>query len=653
MALTSETRQLYSEEEIKALERIQSLVGKAYSHSYKYFEDRNRFRARYRNELGIEKADWQADIAHPLPHLAAVRMASFCTDAVLGSAGRPIFKVLPWDNINAARKAQAHTLFIRQQQSQMPLTEILYNSFLSAFVDGTSILHTYWDNQIEIHEKTPEPKMMLVEKPIINPMTGQQLMNPYTGEPVVEKKLQMTQVQDPPDIIVRSDRPGIMQVDINDFWPDPMATSIDNAQFHCYRKFMKLSQLQQFVKYGRFDEKRVEAIKGTHIPRRDFNETGNRKYGRYRTYRQAYNERVYEYGNIDPNDPTVEVIEFYEPGKVSVVVNDAILLDLNRSIYRSKYPFVKFTNLSENKEFFGLSMFQVPEKLFDAVNQMQNMVFDNWEKHLKGITLVDASISEMAMQQLRDGNPGDVIRIGDLDGIKTERPDLMDNSVIGGIEVLLQQVKDALSIEGAMTSTSPGSEVRDSQSFEIFTRISQVSLSVLTRRLSESMRDLGRQWVNLNKQFLSMPFKVKLAGPNAFETEKGEEMIIDPNSPEDFPADLDVDVQLSTIADARIDKELKRMAEYINLGGQLPNFRADEALLEMGSKIDSFSDPLNLFEQDPNEIIKRASLAAYASGKKNPALAGRLQPQGGNGGGAPAMGSQGGRPSGGGEPSGQ
>lgn len=642
MALTKDTRDLYTEQELKALERIQSLIGKAYSHSQKYFEDRSRFRARYRNEMGIEKADWQADIAHPLPHLAAVRKASFCADAVLGSAGRPIFRVLPWDNLNAARKAQAHTMFIRQQQSQMPLTEILYNTFLSTFIDGTSILHTFWDSQIEIHEKNPEPKIVQVEKPILNPMNGQPLVNPYTGEPVVERKLELKQMQDPPDVIVRADRPGILQVDINDFWPDPMATSINNAQFHCYRKFMKLSQLQQFVKFGRFDAKKVEAIKGTYIPRRDFNEGSAKKYGKYSTYKQMYNERVYEYANIDPDDPTVEIIEFYEPGKVSVLVNNEILIDLNRCIYRSKYPFVRFANLCENKEFFGLSEFQVPEKLLDSVNQMQNMIFDNWEKHLKGITLIDSSVSEMAKQELLEGNPGAVIRINDLNGLKTERPELMDNSVIAGMEILLQEVKDSLSIDGAISGASPGSEVRDSQSFEIFTRISQVTLSILTRRISESMRDLGRQWVNLNKQFLSMPFKIKLAGANALDTEKGEDMIIDPNNPADFPSDLDVDVQLSTIADSRIDKELKRMAEFINLGGQIPTFKADEAMLEMGSKIDAFSDPLNLFETDPNEIIKRASLQAFSAGKKSPALAGRLQVQSPNGGGSPALGNQGG-----------
>jgi len=637
---------LYTPEELKELERMQSLMSAAYNNSQKYFTDRARFRARYRNELGIEKADWQADIAHPLPHMAAVRKASFCADAVLGSAGRPIFKVLPWDNIEATRKAQAHTLFIRQQQAQMPLTEIIYNTFLSMFIDGTSILHTFWDNQIEVHEKAPEQKIVAIKEPILNPFTGQPLLNPTTGEPVVKTRLELQQVQAPPDIIVRTDRPGIEQVDINDFWPDPIATNIDNAAFICRRKFLKLSQLRQFVKLGRFDEKRIEAIKTTSIPRRDYDSSAERRYSRNKTYNEGYNEKVYNNATIDPNDPTVEVVEFYEPGKVSVIVNNEILLELRRSIYRSRYPFTRFANLPEHNQFFGLSEFQVPEKLLNAANQMQNMIFDNWEKHLKGITLVDSSISNQSIEQLRRGEPGEIVRVSDINGIRTDRPDLMGNQVIDGMGLIIQEVKDSLSMDGAISGNSPGSEVRDSQSFEVFTRISQVTLSILVRRITDSMRELGRQWVNLNKQFLSMPIKIRLAGANALDTEKTDEVILDPNDPFDFPSNIDVDVQLSTIADGRIDKELKRMAEYINLAGQSPNFRAEDALIEMGSKIDSFSDPLNYFETDPQEILKRASLNAYASGKKNPALAGRLQQQLGNGGGAPVLGDQGGRPAG-------
>ena len=638
MSIDAKLKELYSPEELEKLERMKSLTNQAYTYSQKFFEDRARHWARYKNELGIEKADWQADIANPLPHLAVIRKASFCTDAVLGSAGRPIFRALPWDNINSARKAMAHTAFIKKQQSDMPLTEILYNSFVEEFVVGTSILHTYWEFETEKILRPPVPKLMMIKEPAINPITGQQITDPYTGEPVFTRRLGLEPVAPPPEIIVRKDRPGIEQVDLNSFWPDPMARDIDSGSFHVRQRFMKLSELYKMAELGRFPKERVDLVKdNTFLIRRDLGKSAQRRFGRYAHFHDSYSDRVYQYSNIDKDDPVCEVLEFYEPGKVSLLVNGDVPLDLDRANYYSKYPFTRFANLPQNNEFFGMSEFQVTERLLDASNQMQNMIFDNWEKHLKGITLVEGSISDISLRQLEEGNPGDVIRVSDINGIKTERPDLMDNSVISGMSLLLQQVKDALTVDGAISGTSPGSEVRDSQSFEIFTRISQVTLSITVRRITESLRDLGRQWLNLNKQFLTMPFKIKIAGANALDTAKTEEQMIDPNNIDDMPGNMDVDVQLSTIADARIDRELKRMAEAINMAQGSPRFKAEDALIEMFSKIDSFSDAISFFETDPAEVIKRAQLNAYAAGKKSPVIAGRYQPQGGNGGGAPVM----------------
>lgn len=630
------TEKQLSKKENAFMERAIPLIAKAEEHCCMFMEDRNKYRRRYKNDVDQEKADWQAQIAHPLPHLAVERKASFFTDAILGSASRPLFKVRPWNNFDAIGKAAAHTKYMKQQQALMPLTDTMYKAMKNMLVDGTSILHSFWDNQIEVHEKDPVPVQDLV--PVLDE-DGFPIIDPLTGQPRLELKI--TNKKPPPDVIERADRPGITNVNIDDFWIDPAATCIDDARFIAWRKFMTLSDVKHFAKIGRFKEKNIKLLNETSLPRRNHTANNIIKNGRFSRNEKLKLDRIYEHERTDPNNPIIEIIEFYEPGKVSVIANGEIPLDLDRRVYRAKFPFVALTNLPQSGEFFGLSEYVVCERLFSHVDQMQNMIYDNWEKHLKGTTLVGTGISDISLEQLKKGEPGDVIRVGDINEIKTERPGLFDGSVVQGMSVLLQECKDALSVDGAITGASPGSEVRDSQSFEVFTRISQVTLSITVRRLQESLREMGRQWVALNKQFMKDLIRVRVAGSEALDTFENNmtDLIIDPKDPKDLPLNADVDVQLTSIADVRRDRELKQMVEGINLAIQSPNFNSEEALLQLFSKIDAFDDVLGLFEQDPQKLMQKASLNALAAGKRDPVLAGRL-------GGQPTMAPNGGAPAG-------
>jgi len=625
-----------SQPEKDFLDKANKSISTAFNHSRKFFYDRERFRRRYVNDVDNEKADWQAQIAHPLPHLAVERKSSFFTDAVMGSATRPLFRVRPWDNINATRKATAYTKFMQQQQAQMALSEIFYTSFKEMLTVGTSILHSYWDNKLEEIVNEPSKKAFVKRDPFGNPITDF-----ITGLPEIE-------IRDVPgeiEVIVRSDRPGIEVVDIDSFWIDPTATSLEDARYIVRRKFKALSELKHFEKLGRLKNVDLITEGETQIPYRDIQISSGGKRGRFKHYSQKYNERINEYASIDKDDPIVEILEFYEPGQVSIIANGTIPLDIKRAVYRSRYPFVRLANLPQINEFFGLSEYVVCERLFAHVDQMQNMIFDNWEQHLKGVTLIGAGVSSIAEEQLKKGEAGSVIRVGDVNDIKTDRPAPFDGSVVQGMGLLLQECKDSLSVEGAISGAGPGSEVRDSQSFEIFTRISQVTLSVTVRRIQEAIRDLGRQWHSLNKQFLSDTIRVRIAGADAMETMKGNpEVILDPRNPHDIPLNLELDVQLTALSDVRRDREIRQMVDAINLATQDPTFRSNEAMTQLFSKLDVFEDALDLFEKDPEAIMKRASINALGAGKRNPVLAGRL---GGNGQGKAISGAaQGGAPTG-------
>jgi hypothetical protein len=632
--LPSHLEEKLDDAEKEAIKKISPLINTSFNFAAKFFADRARFKRTYKNDLDVEKASWQAQIAHPLPHLAIERKASFMADATMGSASRPLFKARPWDNINATRKANAYTKFMQKQQSEMKLCETFYLAYKEMFTVGTAILHTYWDNKIEEIQGEAVPKNVIKKdeygNPVRDPMTGQ-----------VEFEIAM--MPGPIETIVRTDRPGIEIVDINDFWIDPAATSLEDARYVIRRKFMAFSELKHFEKLGRL--KNVDLLLQTQMPYRSITLNPTGKKGRYENYAEDLNKRVEEYGGTKQGDPICEILEYYEPGKVSIIGNGEVPLDINRPVYRARFPFIRLANLPQLGDFFGLSEYMVCERLFSHINQMQNMIFDNWEKHLKGTTLVGSGVSNLAIEQLKKGEAGDVIKVGDISDIRTERPDIIDGSVVQGMMMLLQECKDALSVDGAISGTSPGSEVRDSQSFEIFTRISQVTLSVTVRRIQDELRELGRQWNGLNKQFLKDKIRIQIAGADGVETLNSPENaveILDPSNPADIPSNLDVDVQLTTISDVRRDRDLRQMAEAINMAISDPTFRSNEALIQLFSKLDVFEDALDLFETDPEKIMQRATINALASGKKVPVLSGRL----GGGGQGQALGQTGGRPGG-------
>jgi hypothetical protein len=268
------------------------------------------------------------------------------------------------------------------------------------------------------------------------------------------------------------------------------------------------------------------------------------------------------------------------------------------------------------------------------------MLIDNWKRHLTGTTLIGNGVSLLAEEQLKKGELNAVIKVQDPNDVVTIRPDLPNAQAVQGMQLLLQEAKEAMGIDGAMTGANPSS-VRDSGSFEVFQRIQQVTLSVTVRRLTEDLAELGRQWHALNKQFLEDTIEFKIGNSLSRTTNNKVEKV----NLAEIPMNLDFDIQISNLADSRTDKELKQMAELVNLivNSGDPELKTKPLLLQMAMKIDSIDDPSDLLETDPYKIAENIAMKATAAGKQIPSIAGKYAPQ--TGGGRPEFADQGGRPS--------
>lgn len=619
-----------SKKDWEETKRLQTIVSTNYAYATKFMKKRAHWWNVYKNKCLPEKAPWQADVRHPINHIAANKLAAFVTDAILGATNKPLFKARPWENIEATVQAAKYTRFMYYQQSNMPLVETVYGNNLCAFVEGTSILHTTWDYEVVEHEK---------EEPYIsyNRDSEGNLITDLYGEPELEVKTKKIKEK-----TVYKDQPAIEQVSANDFYPDPAATSLDDAANVVRRKFVRFSELKELERIGRLKNVDLLLDAKTFIPSRMYDDNkANISNTRDDNPDHNYVKRIKEYGQKNKEDPLIEVMEVYEPGVVSLLGNNIVLLDSKRPVYRSRYPFEKFEYLPVPSEFWGTSLFEATEHLTSFVSQLECLLIDNWKQHLQGMTLVGGSISPDAEDQIRKGEPGSVIRVTDIDDIKTERPDAPSSQAVQGLQLLLAEAKETMAVEGAMTNSNPSS-VRDSSSFEMFQRISQVTNSVLIRRFARKYSNIGKQWHALNKQFISDKIKFSIGNTLSNPEESVEEIDL-----KDIPLNLDLDVQLSSLADAKTDRELKQISELVNLivtSGD-PTLITKPLLLQMASKIDSIEDPMDIIETDPAKVARNAAIKARAAGKQNPTIAGKYAPQTGMQG-APALGDQGGAPSG-------
>jgi hypothetical protein len=609
-----------SKKEKQELTRLRAIVNSNYSHSVKYFEQRAKNWAIYKNAQLMEKAEWQADVRNPQPHLAAVRIASFLTDAVLGTATRPVFIARSWNNIEADEKALAYTRYMRYQQNKMKLANVYYQTFLAMCVEGTAFHHTCWKYDVVYHETTQSSIAYRTNK--------YGIQEPYIKETVVSEP------------VVYADQPMIEQVSSLDFFPDPAALDLETARHVVRRKYVPFSTLKELEKNGRL--KNVDLLKdgATTIPVRS-DSTYNFNPKKDQAISKNYHQLIKDYEKKNQDDPLIELMEVYEPGVVSIIGNGAVPLDIKRPVYRSRFPFVRYAYLPQYGEFFGMSLFEATSKIHAFSDEMLCMLIDNWKRHMTGTTLVGNGVSLLAEEQLKKGELGAVIKVQDPSDVVTIRPDLPNAQAVQGMQLLLQEAKEAMGIDGAMTGANPSS-VRDSGSFEVFQRIQQVTLSVTVRRLTEDLAELGRQWHALNKQFLEDTIEFKIGNSLSRTTNNKVEQV----NLAEIPMNLDFDIQISNLADSRTDKELKQMAELVNLivNSGDPELKTKPLLLQMAMKIDSVDDPSDLLETDPYKIANNIAMKATAAGKQIPEIAGKYAPQTGSG--NPALSpDQGGRPS--------
>jgi len=599
-----------TEEERKLVSKLNNIIDVCFRASAKHFIRRKRFKDRYYafdEKVERRKADWQSKFVHNFAHTAVELKSSFFTQSLIGSGSKPFFVAMPW-MMNESQKAEVLTKKLQYDFSRSKIRHNIYTLMKDVSIFGDGVIKTFWNRQ----------NISIPQKPIIK--------TDFNGG-----EFSFVQVNRPPQQVLKKDQPDAVTVNLNDFWPDPAAKNIEDARFICHRTLMPFDRLKELEQQGIFHN--IDMIEATNIPKRQFEEESLR-------VREVIREDIdADIGSKDTPNRLVEVVEVWMPGsKVFTLANMSVLIDVepgHPKYEHLSYPFIKISNEPFTNEFWGISDFEVSEKLLAEIDSLQNLIHDNYHFNLKRFALIERGVGATAQKELANIEPGGRVVVNDLNAIRFEQPPPFDQTANNGMQQLLQQAQQSMSVTDILQGVAPPSNIRTTGGLEALAQIGQNRLGVSTLLFAEQLADMGKQWIALNHQFMDRSVNFSLSGPFGAKFVEIR--------PEDIPLGLDVQVKVGALAQSNVELKLQQMLQSFNLFNQIPGFNAVRAAKEIMLSQGEFDDPSHLFlltEEDAARIQTQDILAAINKGplaqqqggpSQEPALTGAAQvPQVGN-----------------------
>jgi len=361
----------------------------------------DKFYKMYRSYVKERKdGDWRSRIWIPI--------AFFVIETVTPRlvAQLPAFTVEPVGPEDSPAAELMETL-LTWASDQSGLYLELVSALKSALMYGTGILKTSYEEKVRYDiRREPEMEEQYAEIPMMDPSTGQPMMdldgNPMTQEVSIgaQPTGELSMVRTP---YVAYSGPKAEAVDIDNFFIDPVASTVENARYVIHRVYRDRSHLQEMFEkgvYKRPPEDLWNAFLTEHAALRRQDMIG------YST----------SSGLSAGGDKTmIELLEVWTDKTVVTVAGAGerggfILLRVIRNPYaHGEKPFVRIVDHLVPHEFWGIGELEPLEGLQDIMNALWNSRIDNVKLVLNTMFLaVMDYIVDPADLQVR---PAGVVRV--------------------------------------------------------------------------------------------------------------------------------------------------------------------------------------------------------------------------------------------------
>jgi hypothetical protein len=291
----------------------------------------DRFYKLYRSVLDKINYPWQSNIFVPM---------SFSTvETVVPRlvSNRPQIDILPRKPEDAIY-ADVMNKLIDYQWDKMGMNVLLPEAVKEMCIYGTTILKVYWDIQ----------KDEVIQKEVVDENM------PELGTVNVPKK----------DTIIYNG-PCVEVVDLYDFFIDPEAITIKDADWVIHRTLRTKDYIHEMAKTGKY--KNVQLLEDLAVsPSFD-----DQKQGRRVSRGDSIPETTTE-------DKMIELLEYWEDDRVVTVANQSIVIRDEKNPYRHGWkPFVYCVDQKVPHEFYGIGEIEPIESLQYELNDRRNQRMDN------------------------------------------------------------------------------------------------------------------------------------------------------------------------------------------------------------------------------------------------------------------------------------
>lgn len=373
--------------------------------------------------------------------------------------------------------------------------------------------------------------------------------------------------------------PSLDTVSLFDFFPDPHATGLDNADYIIERYFVTKEQLEEWQRDGivgnRAGGEPIKNIKNNYTRNREnddrirrLNDVGKRSGGRHDTTRDW-----------------IEIHEYWEPDHVQFIANEEVVIRSNRNPFINRdYPYFVFRDYPQDNEFYGIGEVENVQDLQHEINTQRNMRIDARSFSLNPILQV--SPGAMVSNDELEFESGKIWRVDPGQVQPFALPDTGTPSVEEE-QLAARNIKETTSvtdvIRGLQTSKFP----------ETATGVSTLDTNASTRFnmklrvIEEPLKDFARHMVALNQQFMTESKMVRIAGQQSSFDDRVEE-----GDTQNIAGDSFLDVDPTNIKGS-FDYKVKA-AESINKKQRQQRYMQ---VLNVGSK---FASEFNV-----QEVMKR------------------------------------------------
>jgi len=401
------------------------------------------------------------------------------------------------DDATIARKREA---LISAQMKDNGAFKKGYELFLTADLYGTSIAQWGWSYK--------EQEMLISRSHTL----------PVSGQSVTVQNRQS---------VVTFDGPDWRILDLLDCFPEPGIREIDNMAWFITREYMDLDEVRALARPDEdgitiFDESEVARMEREGVAAPVVTDD-------FKTWRsQGRTLDEYSARNADPYARPVEVLNMWGrvPSEYAAdgIVERVVTVGNGRYLFRNrpnpfwsgKKPFLAYSPMPDPHFFFAAGKAEISKKLQIVANRFTNQQLDALDIFIDPAFFYNTSTNLNTRNLLM--RPGKFIPVqgSPQDGIMPVQPNLQGMQMGGQMtNVVWQWMQQGT---GIIEDTVMGGSGERQTAREFIGR----SEAVATRLLMESrlfeehfLEPLANQFVDLNRQFLSLPREVFILGGNA------------------------------------------------------------------------------------------------------------------------------------------